>query len=78
MIKGKLYFDSTAQFINDYKKYLSDNGISNVFVARKLGISPQNLQGLFRKKELTVRDLVRLCDAIGYNVELHIYRPYDG
>lgn len=71
---GKLmlkYIDST-QFKNDFKKYLEDNGISSAHIARKIGISPQQLNNIYNKKELTLNDVKRLCSAINLDCEIYI------
>jgi len=74
-----LKYVNTKQFLNDYRKYLNDNGIINAHVARKIGISPQQLQNVFKKQELTVSDVIRLCDAINMdcNVLISIRYPVD-
>lgn len=71
MLMG-LYFENSEQFIKDYRQLLENNGISNAHVARKMDISPQQLQNVYKKKELTVLDITRLCNAIGYNVGINI------
>lgn len=67
-----LNYTDTPQFIIDFKQYLSDNGISNAHVARKMGISPQQLQNVYKKKELTVVDLQAMCNAINYTCTVDI------
>lgn len=71
-----LKYVNTKQFLNDYRKYLEDNGIVNTHVARKMGISPQQLQNVFKKKELTVSDITRLCNAINMNCNVVISLRY--
>lgn len=68
----ELFFENSEQFIKDYRELLENNGISNAHVARKMNISPQQLQNVYKKKELTVQDIKRLCDAIGYSVSINI------
>lgn len=51
-----MIYKNTNQFVADYRQYLDDNGITNTHVARQMGISPQQLQNVFKKKELTVTD----------------------
>lgn len=71
------YIDST-QFKNDYRKYLEDNGISNAHVARCMDISPQQLQNVFKKQELTINDIQRLCNAINMQCNVTIiYQPWN-
>lgn len=67
-----LEYNNTEQFLSDYRDYLKQKGISNAHVARKIGISPQQLQNVFKKQELTVSDVIRLCNAIDYNCKIMI------
>lgn len=67
-----MQFISSGQFIIDYRTYLLSNGISNAHVARMMGISPQQLQNVYKKKELTVTDVQLLCAAINYKCDLVI------
>lgn len=67
-----LEYNNTEQFLSDYREYLKQTGISNAHVARKIGISPQQLQNVFKKQELTVSDVIKLCNAIDYNCKIVI------
>lgn len=67
-----LTYNNTTQFIDDFRQYLTDNGISNAHVARKIGISPQQLQNIYHKKELTISDVKSMCNAIGYTCDVII------
>ena len=67
-----LEYKNTEQFLSDYRSYLIEKGITNAHVARKKGISPQQLQNVFKKKELTVSDVIKLCNAIDYNCKIMI------
>ena len=67
-----LEYKNTEQFLSDYRSYLIKKGITNAHVARKIGISPQQLQNVFKKKELTVSDVIKLCNAIDYNCKIMI------
>ena len=69
-----LKYINTQQFINDYRQYLADNGITNAHIARKMHISPQQLQNLYKKKELTVTDVIDLCHGIALECKINIYR----
>ena len=74
-VNAMLHYDNTDQFIKDYRQYLKDHGISNAHVARKIGISPQQLQNIYKKQELTLSDIIHLCNAIGYNCTINISAP---
>ena len=67
-------YKNSNQFKTDYRKYLEDNGISSAHIARKIGISPQQLNNIWNKKELTLNDVQRLCSAIGFNCDIKISR----
>ncbi len=67
-----LEYKNTEQFLSDYRSYLIEKGITNAHIARKIGISPQQLQNVFKKKELTVSDVIKLCNAIDYNCRVVI------
>lgn len=67
-----LEYKNTEQFLSDYRSYLIEKGITNAHIARKIGISPQQLQNIFKKKELTVSDVIKLCNAIDYNCRVVI------
>lgn len=67
------YIDD-EQFINDFRQYLDINGISSAHVARKMGISPQQLNNIYNKKELTVNDVKRMCAAIDLECDVLICR----
>ena len=67
-----LEYKNTKQFLNNYRSYLKEKGITNAHISRKMDISPQQLQNIFKKQELTVNDLVRLCNAIDYSCRIVI------
>ena len=67
-------FQNSEQFKTDYRKYLENNGISSARVARKIGISPQQLNNIWNNKELTLHDVQHLCTAIGFNCNISITR----
>lgn len=67
-----LQYINTQQFISDYRQYLKNNGISNAHVARKMDISPQQLQNIYKKQDITITDLVRLCNAINMQCNIDI------
>lgn len=69
-----LEYKNSEQFKNDYRKYLEDNGISSAHIARKIGISPQQLNNIWNKKELTLCDVQRLCTAINFQCDINISR----
>ena len=51
------------------KAYLTENGIKQVFLVEKTGISPQKLIAILSgKRKLKVMDYYRICQAL--NVDL--------
>lgn len=72
-----LEYKNSNQFKHDYREYLENNGISSAHIARKIGISPQQLNNMWNKKELTLHDVQRLCTAIGFNCDINIIRMQD-
>lgn len=71
-----LKYVNTKQFLDDYRQYLDSNGIIHAHVARKIGISPQQLQNVYKKQELTVNDIIRLCNAINMDCDIVITYRY--
>lgn len=67
-----LSYENTEQFKKEYREFLNNNGISNAHIARKIGISPQQLNNIWNKKELTVSDLKKLCNAIDFDCTIMI------
>ena len=48
------------------KKYMKDNGIKQVFVSEKTGISPQKLGVILKdKQKITAQEYFKICAVIG-------------
>lgn len=67
-------YDNTEQFIRDFRNYIEVHGITNAHIARQMDISPQQLQNIYKKKELTVSDVINMCNAIKYKCTVTIER----
>lgn len=54
----------------EIKKYLSDNGITQVFVSKKTGIEPDKLSfALNGKRRITLEEYAAICWALGVNTD---------
>ena len=52
--------------------YISDNGIKKTWIADKMGISQQLLNGLLNKKNFTVDDANRILETMGQQITVDI------
>lgn len=68
MLKLNLKGDINKQIIN----LIDAKGIKHTYIADKLNISKQALHYMLTKKELTVTDLMKICNVIGLDVEVTI------
>ena len=62
---------------NDYtlvelRQLAKENGIKKTFIADNLNISRSNLNSLLNKKNITLDDLKKICDVLGYEIEINI------
>lgn len=57
------------ELINDIIK---DNGIKKTFIAEQLNITKGSFQNLLNKKNITLDDLKKICDVLGYQIEINI------
>lgn len=67
--KTMIQFEDNKQLVNYIKMAIKNRGLTVEDVAKKMGISGQNLHSIFNKKNLSFIDVKRICDAI--NCELH-------
>ena len=51
---------------------IQDNGIKKTFIADNLNMSRSNLNSLLNKKNITLDDLKKICDVLGYEIEINI------
>lgn len=59
-----MIYSSNEQLVTELKKLLLDTRHSQRDIAKQLGISPQALQNLLNKKQLSFADLKRVLDCI--------------
>ena len=52
--------------------YISENGIKKAWIADKMGISQQLLNGLLNKKNFTVDDANRILETMGQQITVDI------
>lgn len=63
------------------KKYMKDNGIKQVFVSEKTGITPQKLGVILQdKQKITAQEYFKICAVIGIDPlkparETGVYKP---
>lgn len=59
--------------IKDFIKYiLKDNSIKQVDIMEKLDINKSAWRSLINKKNITLDDLKKICDVLGYQIEINI------
>lgn len=51
---------------------IKDNGIKKTFIAEQLNITKGSFQNLLNKKNITLDDLKKICDVLGYEIEINI------
>jgi transcriptional regulator with XRE-family HTH domain len=55
------------------KRYLQDNGISQAFVSRKIGITATKLNlSLNGERKLTFEEYEKICGALGVNTDMFL------
>ena len=59
-----MVYNSNEQLVTELKKLLLDTKCSQRDIAKQMGISPQALQNLLNKKQLSFADLQRVLDCI--------------
>ena len=59
-----MIYNSNEQLVTELKKLLLDTKCSQRDIAKQMGISPQALQNLLNKKQLSFADLKRVLDCI--------------
>ena len=59
-----MIYSSNEQLVTELKKLLLDTRYSQRDIAKQMGISPQALQNLLNKKQLSFADLKRVLDCI--------------
>ena len=67
-----MIYKSNNDLKNVLKKELIDLNMSQADLANKLNISRQQLNNLFNKVNFSFADMYKICNAIGYDLEVNI------
>ena len=59
-----MIYNSNEQLVTELKKLLLDTKCIQRDISKQIGISPQALQNLLNKKQLSIADLKRVLDCI--------------
>lgn len=59
-----MIYKNNEQLVTELKKLLLDTKCSQRDIAKQMGISPQALQNLLNKKQLSFSDIKRVLDCI--------------
>ena len=63
-----IIYNDNAQIKKELDKILIDIDTSKADIARKMGISRQQLSNTLNKKQLSFNDIAVILDAIGYDL----------
>lgn len=72
MNKYSINYNDNEQMKELINTIIKDNGIKKTFIADNLNISRSNLNSLLNKKNITLDDLKKICDVLGYEIEINI------
>lgn len=72
MNKYSINYNDNEQMKELINTIIKDNGIKKTFIADNLNISRSNLNSLLNKKNITLDDLKKICDVLGYQIEINI------
>lgn len=59
-----MIYNNNEQLVTELKKLLLDTKSSQREIAKQMGITPQALQNLLNKKQLSFADLKRVLDCV--------------
>jgi DNA-binding Xre family transcriptional regulator len=69
-----MLYNSNDDLKKELRKILIDENLSLTDVADKLEISRQQLNNLFLKTNFSFNDMHKICNAIGYKLEINILK----
>lgn len=69
-------YTNNIQIKKEIDKILIDAGTTKADIARKMGISRQQVSNTLNKKQLSFADISEILDCIGYDLYIDI-RPKD-
>ena len=72
MNRYSINYNDNEQMKKLINTIIKDNGIKKTFIADNLNISRSNLNSLLNKKNITLDDLKKICDVLGYEIEINI------
>ena len=72
MNKYNINYNDNEQMKDLINTLIKDNGIKKTFIADNLNMSRSNLNSLLNKKNITLDDLKKICDVLGYQIEINI------
>lgn len=65
-----MIFKSNEQIKDELTKLLIDEKVTKKDLAQRIDVSPQHLQNILNKKNLSFEDMHRLLSALGYDLEI--------
>lgn len=72
MKEYNLNYNDNKQMKELINNIIKDNGIKKTFIAEQLNITKGSFQNLLNKKNITLDDLKKICDVLGYQIEINI------
>ena len=69
---NELKYTTHEQLIIELKKVMLDRNVSQRELAKRMNISPQNLNKLLHKKNFSFEDYKRILDAIDCDMDVTI------
>lgn len=67
-----MIYNNNTDLKKELKKILIDENLSLTKVAETMGISRQQLNNLFSKTNFSFDDMNKICNSIGYKLEINI------
>lgn len=60
--------------VNELKKLMIDESVSQKQIADHLGIAPQGMTKILNKKNLSLDDLKKILNVIGYDLDIEFIK----
>lgn len=70
--KYTLIYNTNNDLKELIKYILKDNSIKQIEIAKELNISKSDMTSLLNKKHITLDDMKKIFDILGYQIELNI------
>ena len=68
-------YENNEQLKKQIERLTADMNITKPELAKRMGITAAQLNTLLNKKNLTMTDLKKICDALGCEIYIEIRRP---